>query len=268
MDTPFPGMDPYLERSDLWPDVHNSLITALRDDLAPRLRPRYYVSVEERTYAGGPEGLLFAGRPDIGVVGRPPVVNESQVVYAPTGAHVVRVTLPLPEQVTETFLQVRSAGTDRVITVLEVLSPSNKQPGEGRKQYEQKRLVLLGTLTHLVEIDLLRAGPPVTMWGNGHETHYRILVSRSPQRPEADLLPFSVRQPIPAFRLPLQAGDDEPLVDLNELLHALYARAGYDLRIDYRAEAEPPLEASDAAWADALLRGAGVHSTLGASMSP
>jgi hypothetical protein len=257
--TPFPGMDPYLERSDLWPDVHNSLVTALRDDLAPRLRPRYYVSLEERTYVGGPEALFFAGRPDAGVVQLGAPVNEEQFVYTPAGARVVNVTLPVPEQVTETFLQVRTAGTDRVVTVLEVLSPTNKQPGEGCKQYEQKRLVLLGTLTHLVEIDLLRAGSPMTIWGNGHQAHYRILVSRSPQRPQADLLPFSVRQPVPAFRLPLQAGDDEPLVALNELLHALYERAGYDLRLDYRSVPEPPLEADDAAWAGALLREAGLR---------
>jgi hypothetical protein len=61
-------MDPYLERSDLWPDVHNSLITALRDYLAPRLRPRYYVSIEQRTYVAEPGRLDFFGRPDVAVV--------------------------------------------------------------------------------------------------------------------------------------------------------------------------------------------------------
>lgn len=65
MPTPFPGMDPYLERPALWPDVHNSLITALRDDLAPRLRPRYVVAVEERVYQRRPPALTFAGRPDL-----------------------------------------------------------------------------------------------------------------------------------------------------------------------------------------------------------
>jgi hypothetical protein len=61
-------MDPYLERPDLWPNVHNSLIIALRDDLAPRLRPRYYVAVEERTVQTGTEALLFALRPDVAVM--------------------------------------------------------------------------------------------------------------------------------------------------------------------------------------------------------
>ena len=88
-------------------------------------------------------------------------------------------------------------------------------------------------------------------------SHYRILISRAEQRPRAVLLPFNVRHPIPSFRLPLQPGDDEPLVDVNHLLHLLYDRAGYDLRINYRVDADAPLAEADAVWADALLRAAG-----------
>lgn len=56
------------------------------------------------------------------------------------------------------------------------------------------------------------------------------------------------------FPLPLQVGEPEPAVELNRLLHEFYDRAGYDLRIDYRLEPDPPLEGDDAAWADGLLR--------------
>jgi hypothetical protein len=65
-----------------------------------------------------------------------------------------------------------------------------------------------------------------------------------------------VRDPIPPFVLPLQAGDQEPEVDLGSLLGALYEQAGYDLVVEYRREPVPPLSGSDAAWADALLRAA------------
>ena len=58
MATPFPGMDPYLEHPDLWPDVHHGLIESLRDALAQRLRPKYRIAIEKRTYLaegyGGP----------------------------------------------------------------------------------------------------------------------------------------------------------------------------------------------------------------------
>ncbi|MFZ5916007.1 MAG: DUF4058 family protein [Chloroflexota bacterium] len=256
MPTPFPGMDPYLERPDLWPDVHNRLIVSLADELAPRLRPRYYVAIEERTYLAGPEELLFSGRPDVAVVDEPRVAYETATAVGVAALEVVPVELPLPDYVRETYLQVRAVETDKVITVIEILSPSNKRPGEGRNLYEHKRLLLLGTLTHLVEIDLLRAGEPMTMTVRGDVPpgHYRILISHAEKRPTGDLLAFSVRRPIPAFRLPLQKGDEAPLVDLNQLLHALYDRAGYDLRVDYRAEADPPLEGEDAAWAGELLR--------------
>ena len=98
------------------------------------------------------------------------------------------------------------------------------------------------------------------MWGNGHGSHYRILVSRARQRPSGDLYAFSVRQCIPDFPLPLRPDDTEPFVELNRILHDLYERAGYDLRINYRDDATPPLEEEDdAVWADALLREAGLR---------
>lgn len=259
MPTPFPGMDPYLERPDLWPDVHNSLITALRDELSPLLRPRYYISIEERTYLAGPKGLLFTGRPDVAVVGESPAVYETVTTIETTPVSAVTVELPLPDHVRETYLEVRVTDTDKVITVLEILSPTNKRPGEGRDLYERKRLILLGTLTHLVEIDLLRDGEPMTMRGNGRQTDYRILISHSERRPMADLLAFSVRQQIPTFRLPLKRGDEEPVIDLGRLLHELYDRAGYDLRVDYRTEPVPSLEGDNVAWANALLRQAGLR---------
>jgi hypothetical protein len=259
MRTPFPGMDPYLEQPGLWPDVHNALIARLRDELAPRLRPHYFVALEERTYLNEPEGLIFAGRPDATVVR--PELHEPQSHYGSDSlTHgAVTVELPLPDEVRETYLEVRSAGDERVITVLEILSPTNKPPGLGRQLYEHKRLLTLGTCTNLVEMDLLRAGEPMLMWGDGHGAPYRILVSRASHRPRGDLFPFTVRQAIPAFPLPLQRRDEEPIVELTPLLHDLYQHAGYDLRLDYRAEAEPPLEGEDADWADGLLRDAGLR---------
>lgn len=58
----FPGMNPWLENPLLWHDVHQSLIVALRDALAPHLRPRYYVVVETHTYIVRPIDLPVRGR--------------------------------------------------------------------------------------------------------------------------------------------------------------------------------------------------------------
>jgi hypothetical protein len=252
-------MDPYLEHRELWQDVHHRLTVALADYLVPRLRPRYYVSVELRTYRAGMTGLTFLGRPDVSVVGAPKPAYRTERAASAAPMGVVTVELPVPDIVRETYLEVRATQGGQVITALEILSPANKLPGEGRAQYERKREAVLDSLTHLVEIDLLRGGLPMAMFGNDHGADYRILVSRAWRRPRADLLPFTVRQPIPDFPLPLQRGDAEPVVPLNALLHELYDRAGYDLRLDYRADPEPPLEGDDAAWADALLREKGAR---------
>jgi len=259
-------MDPYVEHPGLWPDVHNGLIAELRNALAPQLRPRYYVALEERTYLAEPAGLAFVSHPDVTVVGSPtPVTSRSSPGEASSVGMAtlepVIVELPIPESVRETYLEVRLAQTHAVITVLELLSPANKRPGEGRQQYERKRLQVLTTCTHWVEIDLLRGGEPMAVDTRGQNvaSHYRILISRAEHRPRAVLLPFNVRHPIPSFRLPLQPGDDEPLVDLNHLLHLLYDRAGYDLRINYQGPSDPPLAEEDALWADGLLHAAGLR---------
>lgn len=258
MPTPFPGMDPYLERTELWPDVHNSLITALRDYLAPRVRPRYYVSIEQRTYKREVTGLAFTGRPDVAVVAEPQVAYQIAPRAEPPPASVVTVRLPVPDILRETYLQVKTSDGE-VITCLEILSPANKLPGRGRSMYEHKRQWVLESRTHLVEIDLLRGGLPMAMSGNGHRSHYYILVSREERRPNADLLPFSVRHCIPDFTLPLQGRAEGVIVPLNALLHDVYDRAGYDLRLDYRTDPEPPLDEEYAPWAAALLEAAGLR---------
>ena len=258
MSTPFPGMDPYLEHSDVWPDVHNSLIIALRDYLAPRVRPRYYVSIEQRAYKQEPGGLSFLGRPDVAVVAEPAVDYQVAPTTDLRPVSAITVELPIPDILRETYLDVKDRGGE-IITCLEILSPANKVPGRGRSMYEHKRRWVLESRTHLVEIDLLRGGLPMAAAGNGHGMHYRILVSREERRPKADLLPFTVRHPIPDFVLPLQRGDEDVTVPLNTLFHDLYDRAGYDLRVDYRSDPAPPLEGDDTAWADALLCEAGLR---------
>jgi hypothetical protein len=264
MPTPFPGMDPYLEHPRLWPDVHNALIADLRNVLAWQVRPRYYVALEERTYMAEPEGLTFVSRPDMTVVKTPSLTSGNVLPVAEafsgvTALEPVIVELPIPETVRETYLEIRLAETHVVVTVLELLSPANKRPGEGSQQYEHKRRDVLSTRTHWVEIDLLRAGDRMGLYTPRQlmPWHYSILVSRAEHRPQAMFWPFSVCQAIPSFRLPLQPGDAEPMIDLNQVLHDLYERAGYDLRIDYHAAAVPPLVEVEATWADEVLRLAG-----------
>lgn len=263
MPSPFPGMDPYLEDPTLWPHVHMMLIAALHDDLGPRLPTKYYVAVGERVYLTDYDDPHFV-YPDL-TVGRAASeqASEAAALYqtarqaqAPDAARpdAPRVVfVPMPREMHERYLEIRRAGTDEVVTVIELLSPGNKRPGEARSEYERKRMRILASPTHLVELDLLRSYAPMPMAPEPRGTHYRILISRAHERPKAWLYAFSVRQPIPEFSVPLDRRDPEPVVRLGHLLAGLYDRSRFALRIDYSKPPIPPLDADDATWAAELL---------------
>jgi hypothetical protein len=97
----------------------------------------------------------------------------------------------------------------------------------------------------------------MTVFGVDQRSDYSILVSRSDRRPLAELRLFSVRDPIPCFSLPLLRGDEEPEVDLGDIIASLYDRAAYDLTIDYIGEPAPPLQEADRVYAENLLRRTG-----------
>jgi hypothetical protein len=256
MPSPFPGMDPYLE-GRVWPDFHHRLITAIGDSLAPQVAPAYYVAIEERVTTIEVSSHEQLRRPDAAItptgVSAPPSGGGTAVAVAPEVA-VQTVALPLYEKVREGYLEICDVEHHVVVTAIEVLSPTNKVRREGRQEYEKNRRQVLSTATNLIEIDLLRAGEPMAMTPTP-ASDYRILVSRDAQYPQAQLFPFSLRQPIPAVPVPLKFGEQEAQLALQELLAQVYDRARYDLRLHYQLPPpEPALSAEDAAWVADLLR--------------
>ena len=152
-------MDPWLEHPALWPDVHNSLIAAIRDELSPRLAPRYYVGLEQRTLLIDPNDLGLYGIPDLAIL-TTKEPSRPAGPFGPAGLGVIEVEVMVSEEVHETYLEVRSVKTRQLVTLIEVLSPANKVFAKGRRKYELKRNRVIHSLTSLVEIDLLRAGEP------------------------------------------------------------------------------------------------------------
>ncbi|NES83466.1 MAG: DUF4058 family protein [Moorea sp. SIO2B7] len=287
MPSPFPGMNPYLEKPEYWSQVHKWLIVLIAQSLNPQLRPKYRVAIEERVYnATGDDSML--GRVGILPARKDHVVVQSSqsnhqdpsplVTVAATSVKPMKIALPMTEMVKERcsavlgvppmsdcikkwYLEVRKLETGKVITVIEILSPKNKRSkavghatrSEGRSNYETKRQKILDSLTHLVEIDLLRQGKPMAMNNQAFQSHYRIVISRSQERPQADLYAFNLPQAIPSFPLPLQPEDTEPTVNLQQLLHQLYDQGSYDLAIDYSQDPPPPLSTADASWVKQVL---------------
>jgi hypothetical protein len=257
-------MDPYLEKPTLWPDVHHELISGIRAALQQQLRPRYFVRIEDRVYVSGPadpgRGVLA---PDLYLVRRPkPGPRRSKS----GGTAAIGVTEPIiavtliDDEIREPYLQIIDAADRSVVTVIEVLSPTNKVAGaDGLESFLEKRDQIMKSPTHWVEIDLLRSGvsPVVPVIVPEHE--YLVHVSPADHRPRGMLWPIRLSQPLPVIRIPLRPKDDDTALDLQAVLDTAYDRAAYDTEIDYTKEPIPRLGKKWKGWADRLLREKGLR---------
>jgi Protein of unknown function (DUF4058) len=268
MPSPFPGMDPYLEDPDLWPDVHHNLISGSQGLLSAQLRPNYIVRVEERVYVTNEEEDDTVKRqmriPDIEVVSR---LGWEETSLSPRG-EVSQLELVEPvvaltwfeEEIHEAFLKVIDVKTRKVVTFIEILGPANKAPGSpGRESFETKRTEVMRSPSHWVEIDLLRGKRMVRVPKKFGSYSYLIHVSTKGQRPRGLLYPIRLPQRLPVIPIPLKPGDRDAQLDIQAALDAAYDRVGYDLEVDYRAEPQPPLTPELATWADQLLRSKGLR---------
>src|SRR5262249_54989144 len=172
-----------------------------------------------------------------------------------------------PYEVQEGFIEIRSAEEGgRVVTVVEVLSPSNKRAGsDGRKAYRAKQREVLCSPTHLLELDLLRQGehtvaapPPERLLRHG-PYDYLVCLSRANERDHCQVWGFTVRQRLPRILVPLAEEDEDLRLDLQAVFDRVYDDGGYATAMNYGAEPAIPLGRADAEWADALLREKGLR---------
>lgn len=167
----------------------------------------------------------------------------------------IPVLVPVPQQIHETYLEILDRFEERV-TVVEMLSPKKKRPGRGRELYERQRETIFGSNAHFVEIDLLRGWEPSSIYGPEDAGDYRILVSRSEQRPRAQLFTWNVMDPIPSIVLPLQGPDELP-VDLKAAVDVACDRT--DLLANYQQPPLPPLRFEESLWLDRFLQQVGMR---------
>lgn len=249
MPSPFPGMNPYLEQDDAWHDFHDGFLQSLKERIAGQVDPHYIVKIDEhvfireardekRTVLGLADVLVATGRSGA----------ETQAVASAAIAAPEQIELPAPDVERLSYLEIRDRRDRKLVTVIELLSPSNKYSGADREQYLHKRGQILASRTHLVEIDLLRGGPRMPFGGPLPECAYYVLVSRVEVRPRADLWPIRLRDPLPTIPIPLRDDDPDARVDLQPVLHQVYDRAHYGNYI-YGGDPSPALNAADAAWA-------------------
>jgi hypothetical protein len=252
MPYPFPGMNPWLEQASEWPDFHSAFLNELRTRLVPQVRPRYAVKVELRLHVHDQSASVgrFFGQTDTGLV----IAGAGGAVgVRPAVSDVPSAVLELPtyEVVREHYLTITDVQRRRVVTIVELLSPSNKSAGRDRQAYVAKRRQILHSATHLVEIDLLRGGARMTE-PELPASAYAVVVSRATGFRRAEVWSVGLRERLPRIPVPLAGSDADVAVDLQLVVASVYESAGY---ADYLYAFPPdvPLEPADAEWAQALL---------------
>jgi hypothetical protein len=233
MPSAFPGMDPYLEHPDIFPDFHDSFVTYLRESLQPHLPEPYYAAIGRLAWI------------------------EVLVIHVP---HDERI-----EPLVEIYLGRGSAR--RLVTTIEVLSLTNKTPGErGRDLYLRKQQEILGSQVHLVEIDLLRGGHHTTavpldrLTAAAGSFDYHVSIHHFDNLEDYFVHPFRLPEPLPAIAIPLLPGDPPVSLDLQAVFNRTYEAGPYRREIDYRtAPPAPPLSADLLTWAaEKAKQGAGM----------
>lgn len=262
MKSPFPGMDPYLEVH--WRDVHHRFLTYAGDELQELLPRDLRARLEERIYVEPEFGEGRVVYPDVRVVEYPRRGGGEAAQSAGVAMAEPLLIHREVEPAKEGFIEIiDSASGNRVVTAIELLSQSNKWPGDGLEQYRKKQGEYLRGGVNLVEIDLLRAGNYVLAvpWGRvptSHRTTYRVCVTRGEKPHSHEFYRVPLREPLPTIRIPLRPTDDDVPLNLQALIDRCYHHGRYD-DIDYRSEPHPPFSPDDEAWSAEVLRAKGLR---------
>jgi hypothetical protein len=248
-------MDPYLENPAFWSGFHTRYVGALAGALVRALPKGYIADVEQYFWLEheDDERVPFAV-PDAFVATGGKGTGGGTTVLKPTEPR-TEVSLPkLPKRKGRKYVKIVDQPGNRAVTVIEVLSPANKEPGDDRDAYLFKRGEYLAAGTNLVEIDLLRGGDRMPFGKpKPPDADFYCLVCRANRLPKGHVWTFTVRDEMPVLPIPLKPADGEIALSLRECLDRTYDDGGYANRIDYAAPPAYPLREPDAKWARELL---------------
>jgi hypothetical protein len=271
MPSPFPGMDPFLEHPDFFPDLHGSLHVYVREALQAVLPEAYYAVINERLwvetstrYVEPDSDILHSGREEVDDSGGVALATRKRTARTRTTPIVVEVE---HDERHEPFVEIRtrrSDGGERIVTTIEVLSVSNKTPGEkGQELYLAKQREMLGSDAHLIEIDLLRGGTHTTpltrktIERKAGRFDYHVSVHCFDQPTKFFVYPWLLQDTLPEIAVPLLPRDGDVALDLQKVFDRCYDAGPYRRRVTYDPKLiVPPLSEEQMKWVTERLQSA------------
>src|SRR5262245_60949793 len=213
MPNPFPGMDPYLEDEKLWPAFQHQLIGCLYQILLPGLVDRYRARICQRTY----------------------------VTEMPLFTSIIR------EQHQEEYIEVRQRADNRLVTIIDAVSPTNKVKPTGRTSYLETRRVARAQNASVVEIDLVLAGQPMLDYSRDGlpDWDYAVTVTRSTQAERYEIYTTTLQKRLPRFKIPLAPDDRDTVLDLHVAFTRCYEQGAFASKIDYKRKPATSLSDED-----------------------
>lgn len=254
MNSPFPGMDPFLEQPAYWPDFHATFVNYWREAIGDVLPSGYEATLGERVY-------LVERDPDARKLGYPDVAVTDAELGAPARSRdsgrtatlePVTIALTMLEGPRETYIEILHQPDRRLVTALELLSPANKE-SPGRVEYLAKRRALLLQDVHLVELDLLLGGHRLPFNKPLPAADYYYSIARAEQRPDGQLYHWTIREKLPTLPVPLRQPDADILIDLAAVFATVYQRAKFFRRVDYQAPIPACVGEADHQWVEEML---------------
>ena len=251
MPSPFPGMDPYLEDPAVWEGFHTAFIVECMYLLSETLPRNYVANIHERVrLISITDEAAREYVPDVSLARLSRAQRRPQSDGAGTAVAAAPVVLPAVDsvEVRDGYIEIVRFPEQELVTSLELLSPSNKF-GEGIGEYRGKRASLVRTGVHVVEIDLLVRGRRTELARPLPSGSYFAFVFRADRRPDVDVYPWGVRDPLPVLRVPLRSPDPDVPLELATVVNNAYDRGHYARKLRYGGAVPAPLESGDAAWA-------------------
>jgi hypothetical protein len=242
-------MDPYLEDPAYWSDFSARFLTYLCDRVNELLPENYEARIDEKVslVETSPDRIKLI-EPDMAVSQDRP---SPPGAAAPAGVATLEpVTIPhllIEEEQHERWIEILHRPERSLVTVVELLSPANKEE-PGLHRYRDKRFALLLQDVHLVEIDLLLTGRRLTLRDPLPPADYYVLVSRGDQRPDCQVYAWTLRQPLPVIPIPLKAPDPDLRLDLGEVFTATYDKGRYARSLNYGVPPIVRLPAQTREW--------------------
>ena len=262
MENPFPGVNPYMEQNFQWQGFHNNFLMQMEGILNANLPAEFAAYYEERVYIIPPNSISV---PDMMIVPKQAKKDQRH-----GGTALLERTAPsgivsIPDEVRESYIAIRTVEKgEAVVTVIELLSPSNKTSGKGRKEYLKKQNELLQSDTHLLEIDLLKQGlhtvaTPERVLKNQGKWDYLISLRRVSFERHFEFWVNQLNESLPLVGIPLTDGYPDFVLDLQNIFNAAYKVGPYSRRLDYNTEPSILLSKEERVWMDKLLKEKGLR---------